>query len=91
LRKEHRVLMKIYGPKREDVTGEWGRLHNEQLYNLYCSPNIIRVIKLRIMRRARHVARMRGAEVYIYIWKDDIKRDVQAVGWDMDWVDLVQD
>jgi hypothetical protein len=55
---ENRVLRKIFGPKRDEVTGEWRRLHNEEFNNLYSSPNIIRVIKSRIMRCAGHVARM---------------------------------
>ena len=46
------------GPKREEVTGEWRKLHNEELNDLYCSPNIVRVIKTRRMRLAGHVARM---------------------------------
>jgi hypothetical protein len=54
---EHRVLRKIFGPKRVEVTGEWRRLYNEELYDLYSSPNIIRVIKSRRMRWAGHVAR----------------------------------
>jgi hypothetical protein len=45
-------------PKRDEVTGEWRKLHNEELTDLYCSPNTVRVIKLRRMRRAGHVARM---------------------------------
>jgi len=44
---ENRVLRKIFGPKRDKVTGEWGRLHNEELNDLYTSPNIVRVIKSR--------------------------------------------
>jgi hypothetical protein len=58
------VLRRIFGPKRDEVTGEWRRLHNEELYALYSSPNIIRVIKLRRLRLAEHVASMgdrRGA------------------------------
>ena len=55
---ENRVLRRIYGPKRDEVTGEWRKLHNEELDDLYCSPNIGRVIKWRIMRWAGHVARM---------------------------------
>jgi hypothetical protein len=61
---ENRVLRRIFGPKRDETTGEWRRLHNEELNDLYSSPNIIRVIKSRKMRGARHVARMeekRGA------------------------------
>ena len=55
---ENMVLRKIFGPRRDKVTGEWRRLHNEELNDLYCSPNIVRVIKLRRMRWAGHVARM---------------------------------
>jgi hypothetical protein len=52
---ENRVLRRIFGPKRDEVTGEWRRLHNKQLYALYSSPNIIRVISARRLRWARHV------------------------------------
>ena len=55
---ENRVLRRIFGPKRDEVTGEWRKLHNEELNDLYCSANIVRVIKERRMRRAGHVARM---------------------------------
>jgi hypothetical protein len=55
---ENRVLRRIFGPKRDEVTGEWRKLHNEELCNLYSSPSIIRIIKLRRMRWAGHVARM---------------------------------
>ena len=61
---ENRVLRGIFGSKRDEVTGEWRKIHNEELDNLYCSPNIIRVIKPRIMRWAGHVARMGRGEVY---------------------------
>jgi hypothetical protein len=53
------VLRRIYGPERDEATGEWRKLHNEELHNLYCSPNIVRVITSRIMGWARHVALMR--------------------------------
>jgi hypothetical protein len=52
---ENRVLRKIFGPKRDEVTGEWGRLHNEELNDLYSSPNIIRLSKSRRMRWVGHV------------------------------------
>ena len=55
------MLRRILGPRREEVTGEWRRLHNEEVNNLYTSPNIVRVIKSRIMRWTGHVAR-RGEE-----------------------------
>ena len=55
---ENRVLRRIFGVKRDRVTGEWRKLHNEELNDLYCSPNIVRVIKQRRMRWAEHVARM---------------------------------
>jgi hypothetical protein len=58
------VLRKIFGPKREEVAGEWRRLHNEELHNLYASKNIIRMIKSRRMRWMRHVARMREINTY---------------------------
>jgi len=62
---ENRVLRRIFGPKRDEVTGEWRKLNNEELNNLYSSPNIVRVIKSRIMRWAGHVARMgEGRGVY---------------------------
>ena len=56
---ENMVLRRILRPKRDEVTGEWRKLHNEELNDLYCSPNIVRVIKSRRMRWAGHVARMR--------------------------------
>jgi len=55
---ENRVLGDIFGPKRDEVTGEWRKLHNEKLFGLYCLPNIILVIKSKRMWWARHVARM---------------------------------
>jgi hypothetical protein len=65
LRKEHRLrvfenrmLRRIFGPKRDEVTGEWTKLHNKELHDLYSSPSIIRIIKSRRMRWAGHVTRM---------------------------------
>jgi hypothetical protein len=55
---ENRVLRRIFGPKRDGVTGGWRKLHNEELHNLYTSSSIIRIIKSRRMRWAGHVARM---------------------------------
>ena len=55
---QNRVLSRIFGPKRDEVTGEWRQLHNEELNDLYSSPNVVRVIKSRRIRWARHVARM---------------------------------
>jgi hypothetical protein len=64
LREEHRLrvcenrVLRIFGPKRDEVTGEWRKLHNEELRDFYSSPSIIRIIKLRRTRWAGHVARM---------------------------------
>ena len=55
---DNRVLRRIFVLKRDGVTGEWRKLHNEELNDLYCSPNIMRVVKSRRMRWAGHVARM---------------------------------
>jgi hypothetical protein len=61
---ENRMLRRIFGPKRDEVTGGWRKLHNEELHGLYSLPSIVRMIKARRMRWAGHVARMgeeRGA------------------------------
>jgi hypothetical protein len=72
---ENRVL-RIFGPKRDEVTGEWRRLHNKELYALYSSPNIIRVIKSRRLRWAGHVARMeKGTGAYrVLVGKPEERR-----------------
>jgi hypothetical protein len=94
---ENGVLRGIFGPKRDEVTREWRKLYNEELNDLYCSPNILRVIKTR-MRWAGHAARM-GEKRGVYRvlvgksegkrplgrprlrWEDNIKMDNQEVGW----------
>ena len=93
---ENMVLRRIFGPRRDEVTGEWRRLHNEELNGLYSSPNIVRVIKSRRMRWAGHVARMgRGGAYKVLVgkpegkrplerprrrWVDNIRMDLQEVG-----------
>jgi hypothetical protein len=52
------VVRRIFGPKRDEVIGDWRKLHNEELHNLYSSPNIIRIIKSRRMKWTGHIARM---------------------------------
>ena len=74
---ENRVLRRIFGPRKDKVMGEWRRLHNDELNDLYCSPNIVRVIKWRRMRWAGHVAR-KGEERVVYrvlVGKSEGKRD----------------
>jgi hypothetical protein len=73
LREEHRlavfengVLRRIFGPKRDEMTGGWRKLHDEELHSFYSSPNILRVIKSRIMRWTGHVVRMREINAYAY-------------------------
>jgi hypothetical protein len=106
---ENRVLRRVFGPERDEVTGEWRKLHNEELNDLYCSPNIVRVIKPRRIRLVEHVARVgeRSAVYRVWVgkperkrpfgrprhrWEDNIKMDLQGVGWrGLDWVELAQD
>jgi hypothetical protein len=70
------VLRRIFGPTRDEVTGEWRKLHNRELHNLYSSPDIIRQIKSRRMRWAGHVARMgEGRNLYrVLVGKPEGKR-----------------
>jgi hypothetical protein len=73
---ENRVLRRIFGPRRDAVTGDWRKLHNEELHTLYSSPNIIRLIKSRRMRWAGHVARMGETRIaYRYWWESQKERD----------------
>jgi hypothetical protein len=90
---ENRVLRRIFGPKLDEVTGKWRKLHREELHNLYISPNIIRQIKSRRMRWAGHVAHM-GEERKVYMvsvgkrplgrprhsWEDGISMDLREIG-----------
>jgi hypothetical protein len=65
------VLKKIFGPKREEVTGDWKKLHSEKLHGLYPSPNIIRVLTSRRMRYAGHMALVGGRDVYTGFWYEN--------------------
>jgi hypothetical protein len=111
LREEHRlrvfekkVLRRIFGPKRDEVTGGWRKLHNEELRDLYSSPSAIRIIKSRRMRWAGHVARMaeKRNAYRLLVGKPEGKRplgrprrrwvDLSEIGWGgVDWIGLAQD
>jgi hypothetical protein len=112
LRQEHtlrvfgnRVLRRLFGPKRVEVTGGWRKLHNEELHNV-SSPSIIRMIKSRRMRWAGYVARMGRRGIHIWYWwerqkerdhyedknVDNILMDLREVEWvGTDWIELAQD
>jgi hypothetical protein len=93
---ENRVLRRIFGLKRDEVTGEWRKLHNEELRDLYCLPSIIRIIKSRRMRWEGHVTQM--GEKRNARGKRPLRRprhrwvewmDLEEVGWgDVDWIGL---
>ena len=71
---ENRVLRRIFRPKKDEVTWEWRKLHNEELNDLYCSPKFVRVVKSRIMRWAGYVARMgEGGEAYTGFWWGNLR------------------
>jgi hypothetical protein len=73
---ENRVLRKIFGPKKDEATGVWRKIHNEELHDLYSSPNIVRVIKSKRIRWAGHVARMgEGRGVTEFWWGNLRERD----------------
>jgi hypothetical protein len=84
----NRVSRRMFGPKKDEVTGEWRRLHNKELYALYSSPNVIRVIERRRLESAGHVAyrvlvgkpeRRRPLERPRCRWKDNIKMALREV------------
>jgi hypothetical protein len=100
-----RVLRRTFVPKRDEVTGKWRKIHNEELNNLYSSPNLVLEIKSR-MRWATHVARIgeRGGVYRVLVGKlkgkislgrprrrrdDIIKMDLQKVGWVRTWTGLI--
>jgi hypothetical protein len=71
---ENTVLRRIFGPKRDDVTGQWRKLHNEELHDLYSSPTILRVIKSKRMRWAENVARMEREEACTGFWWGNLRK-----------------
>ena len=101
---ENRVLRRIFGPKRDGVTGDWRKLHNEELNDLYCSPSILRVIKSKknVMGGAcgtyggrQRCAQGFGGETWgrpRRRWEENIKMDLEEVGRGCgDWMELAQD
>jgi hypothetical protein len=73
---ENRVLRRIFGPRRDEVSEEWRKLHNEELRDLYSSPSIIRIIKSRRMRWTGHVARMgEKRKANRFLWESQRERD----------------
>jgi len=85
-----RVLRRIFGPERDKVTGEWRKLPNEELNGLYSSPDIIRAIKSKRVGWAGHAERMgerRGYTGSRLKWEDNIRADLQEVGWGVGGMD----
>jgi hypothetical protein len=74
---DNKVLRRIFGPKRDEVTDEWRKLHNKELHDFYSSPSIIRITKSRRMRWAGHMARMeeKGNAKKVYWWKSQRESD----------------
>ena len=70
---ENSVLRRIFGPRRYEVTGEWMKLHNKELNDLYSSPNIVWVIKCRRMRWTGYVVHMEGGEAYTGFWLGNLR------------------
>ena len=70
---KNRVLRRVFGPKRDEETGKWRKLHNEELSDPYSLPNIVRVVKLRRMRWAGHVARMGDGEGCTGFWWENLR------------------
>jgi hypothetical protein len=100
------MLRKVFRPERDEVTGEWRKLHDEELNDLYSLPNIVRVVKSRRMRWVWHVVEERGVHSVLvgkpegkrplerprHRWEDNIKMDLQEVGGGCgDWMELAQD
>ena len=86
----YRVLSRIFGPERDEVTGEWRRLHNVELCDLYCSPNIVRVIKSRRMRWAGHVARKGNMKGAYRDWWGNLREIEQLKELDVDGIILLK-
>jgi hypothetical protein len=72
---ENRVMKRIFGPKMDEITGSWGKLHNEGLHNLYGSPSIVKMIKSRRMRWAGHVACMGRSVMHIGFWWESRRKE----------------
>jgi len=82
---DNRVLRRICGPKRDEVTGEWRKLHNEEINDLYSPSNIVRVIKSRRMRWEEHVERMGERRGVYRIWRGYLRERGHLEDSDIDW------